>query len=146
MIYATGGMAQDKSDGLSGYWMEKDSGGELSLSSLLVFDVNMEGKVEGRVYFLESDNRNRSFTMDEIRIESNTFSFQIRNTTISFYGELDNSGRMCSGTFLLDGDTSFEVSHQKLTGENLKRIIGLPDMKKRIIRRHVDADEGLVSS
>lgn len=147
MIFSAGLVtAQEKSAGLNGYWMEKESENELSLSTLLVFDMNVEGKVEGQVYFLESDNRNRSFTLDKIHIEGNSFSFQIRNTTISFHGEMNSSGSMCSGTFLLDGEKSFEVNHQKLSGENLKHIIGLPDMKKRIIRKHVAADDGLVTS
>lgn len=142
---AAGILAQQNHDNLAGYWMERETDNEFSLSTLLVFDINIDGRLEGRVYFMDSEDSNRSFALDRIKIDDNKFSFQIESTTISFFGELNEAGHISNGTFMLDSENSFEVSHQKLTGSNLKDIIGLPDMKKRIIRRHVDSDDGLMT-
>lgn len=76
--------AQIANEKLAGYWIEKSDGDELSLSTMLVFDVDETGELEGSVYFMESKNSDRKFVLADISLEGNTFSFRIEQTTIRF--------------------------------------------------------------
>lgn len=144
LFLSTAICAQIANEKLAGYWMEKSEGDDLSLSTLLVFDVDETGELEGSVYFMESKNSDRKFTLADILMEGNKFSFRIEQTTISFYGELNAAGEISKGTFYLEDKTSLEVLHEKLSNDNLRGIFDWPQFKERFIKKEVGADDGLL--
>lgn len=125
---------------LAGYWLEKDSGNELSLSTLLVFDVNAEGKVEGSLYFMESEDCNQRFALDDIRIDGNDVSFNIGKTAISFFGEMNPETAGFSGAFYFDEGDRIEVEHQKLDDQTINR---LETRRSLIPKKHIDYADGV---
>jgi len=124
--------AQVNCNNLTGYWMELDGKNYNSLSTLLVFDTNESGEIEGSVFFMKSENQHREFALSKIKVDETGLSFIIENTGISFNGKLDEKGLCFSGTFYLDGKTVSEAMHQKLDEQKVKKLCNPPEPRKII--------------
>jgi hypothetical protein len=133
--------AQVAPSNLSGYWLEKESPDQLSLSTLMVFNLNSAGEMEGVIYFMDSDDSNQEFRLSNIRIDGNDISFHIGQTTISFLGEVDPKSAAFSGVFYLDEGVTVEVKHQKL---DEKSINSLENSRRYVPKKQIDHTDGVL--
>ncbi|MFW5706035.1 MAG: hypothetical protein ACOCX8_03445, partial [Bacteroidota bacterium] len=73
-------------------------------------------------------------------------SFSIENTSIGFCGELNSAGRFCEGEFILEGNNSIQVRHRKMSPDEFRRYTGSSLPEQRIIKREIDAGDGVMIS
>ncbi|MCF8365405.1 MAG: hypothetical protein K9H16_06465 [Bacteroidales bacterium] len=132
VFLVSGLLGQPPCEKLSGYWMELDEENFNSLSTLIVFNTNENGAIEGSVFFLKSEDKNREFELSKIEINQTELSFIIENTSISFIGKLDEKDLCFSGAFYLDGKTVIAAKHQKLDEQKVKKLCN-PPMPRKII-------------
>lgn len=142
IFYATAGFAQLSDDALLGYWIEEDNSNAISLSTLLIFSKSDNGQLEGSVYFLDSDDHTREFPLTHIQFEDDSFSFMVSNTSISFYGKINEKHSGFSGSYMLDDNTSIPAIHQKVDDDHLRLI---RDEFKKCQRKEIDHTDGVMT-
>jgi len=135
------GLAQIAPANLTGYWLEKESPDKLSLSTLLVFNLDDSGNMKGSVYFMDSDDSEREFKLSDIKVGDNKISFSIGKTAISFQGQMDPGSAAFSGVFYFDDVVRVEVEHQKLDDQTINR---LETTKRLLPKKQIDHTAGLL--
>ena len=90
--------------------------------------------------FMESNDNTREFPLAGIKISGNTFSFVIKNTTISFFGKINEQHSGFSGSFLLEGKTAVTVTHQKLDSAKIRN---LKQQNSCIPKKEIDHTDGV---
>ncbi len=130
---------------LNGYWVQSEDRG-FSYSSVLFFNETGDGRLTGRAYFYSAADDTQEFDIDEIHLDGDSLSFSIDNTPINFFGVLNMTGKFCEGIFLLEGNNSIRVRHRRMSAEEFRSFSGRRQPQERIIKREIDADDGLIIS
>lgn len=146
-LFPAGTRAQNcpKPEKWNGYWIEHNAAG-LTNPSILVFDQNEQKLLEGAVYFVNSENHIVEYSMINIRMSGDSLSFEINKTCLSFSGVI-SSETGCKGRFTMNGGKIIPVGHSKVSFEFIQEFLGkYSSSKKKIIRREINARDGLIIS
>lgn len=130
---------------LNGYWVQSEDRG-FSYSSVLIFDETGDGRLTGRAYFISAADDTQEFDIDEIQLDGDSLSFSINDTPINFFGVLNVTGKFCEGIFLMEGNNSIQVRHRHMNAAEFRAYSKRRQPQERIIKREIDADDGLIIS
>jgi hypothetical protein len=134
-------LGQQSAESLMGYWVEQGRESEITLSTLLVFEKSNAGDISGKLYFLDSEDENQAFKLQNIKVTDQSFSFFVEHTSISFYGRFNPQASTLSGAYYLNDDLVIESVHEKLDPEKAQRI---ERQQKFVPKKHIDHTSGLI--